>query len=66
MTILADMALALASGAVRVVDLTHRLDPDFPVIILPPEFGPVRAFPHGGGCRPTTIADRHGNGTTSP
>ena len=34
-----EMAQALASGAVRVVDLTHRLDPDFPVIVLPPEFG---------------------------
>ncbi len=36
---------AVASGAVRVVDLTFTLSPDFPVIVLPPEFGqaaPVR------------------------
>lgn len=44
MTVLADMAVALATGAVRVVDLTHRLDPDFPVIILPPEFGQCARF----------------------
>jgi kynurenine formamidase len=44
MSILSDMALALASGSVRVVDLTHRLDPDFPVIILPPEFGQCARF----------------------
>jgi kynurenine formamidase len=43
--LLADLAAALATGAVRVVDLTHTLAPDFPVIVLPPEFGacqPVR------------------------
>jgi kynurenine formamidase len=36
---------ALASGAVRVVDLTQTLTEDFPTIVLPPEFGqsaPVR------------------------
>lgn len=36
---------ALASGDLRVVDLTFTLSPDFPVIALPPEFGqasPVR------------------------
>ncbi|MFN4098263.1 MAG: cyclase family protein [Pararhodobacter sp.] len=31
---------ALASGAVRVVDLTHTLTEDFPTIVLPPEFAP--------------------------
>ena len=30
---------AVASGAVRVVDLTQTLSPEFPVIVLPPEFG---------------------------
>ena len=38
-------AAAVASGGVRVVDLTFTLSPDFPVIVLPPEFGqasPVR------------------------
>jgi kynurenine formamidase len=44
MTVLDDMATALATGALRVVDLTHRLDPDFPVIILPPEFGQCARF----------------------
>lgn len=44
MTILKDMASALATGAVEVVDLTHRLDPDFPVIVLPPEFGQCERF----------------------
>jgi len=34
----------LASGAVRIVDLTHTLDPDFPVIVLPPEFGQCARF----------------------
>ncbi|MFK7753200.1 MAG: cyclase family protein [Sedimentitalea sp.] len=44
MSVLAQIANALASGAVRVVDLTHTLDPDFPVIILPPEFGQCARF----------------------
>ncbi|TPQ31274.1 cyclase [Bradyrhizobium guangdongense] len=42
---LLEMANAVSSGAVRVVDLTFTLSPDFPVIVLPPEFGqaaPVR------------------------
>lgn len=40
-----DIAVALTSGALRIVDLTITLSPDFPVIVLPPEFGqaaPVR------------------------
>lgn len=40
-----DIAAAIASGALRVVDLTITLTPDFPVIVLPPELGqssPVR------------------------
>ena len=37
MSALAELSQALASGAVRVVDLTHTLDPDFPVIVLPPD-----------------------------
>ena len=42
---LLELAGAISSGAVRVVDLTFTLSPDFPVIVLPPEFGqaaPVR------------------------
>jgi kynurenine formamidase len=34
---LLDLASAVASGGVRVVDLTFTLSPDFPVIVLPPE-----------------------------
>ena len=34
----------IASGAVRIVDLTHPLTPDFPVMILPPEFGQCQPF----------------------
>ncbi len=41
---LASLAAAMATGAVEVVDLTHTLDPDFPVIILPPEFGQCARF----------------------
>ena len=31
------LAGALSSGHIETVDLTHTLDPDFPVIVLPPE-----------------------------
>lgn len=34
----------LATGKVRVVDLTHTLSSDFPALVLPPEFGQVWAF----------------------
>ncbi|MFC3614974.1 cyclase family protein [Lutimaribacter marinistellae] len=44
MSILNDMATALATGEVEVIDLTHTLDPDFPVIVLPPEFGQCARF----------------------
>jgi kynurenine formamidase len=43
-TTLATLTEALATGAVRVVDLTHTLDPDFPVIVLPAEFGQCARF----------------------
>ncbi|MDF3515201.1 cyclase family protein, partial [Sulfitobacter sp. M36] len=39
-----DLVSALADGQARIVDLTHTLDPDFPVIILPPEFGQCARF----------------------
>src|SRR4051794_36072565 len=42
---LLELAGAIFSRAGRVVDLTFTLSPDFPVIVLPPEFGqaaPVR------------------------
>ncbi|MCE8537022.1 cyclase family protein [Ruegeria pomeroyi] len=44
MTTLANLATRIATGEIRVVDLTHTLDPDFPVIILPPEFGQCARF----------------------
>lgn len=44
MSVLNDLARALTGGSVRIVDLTHRLDPDFPVIVLPPEFGQCARF----------------------
>lgn len=44
MSTLAELAVKMATGDVKVVDLTHTLDPDFPVIILPPEFGQCARF----------------------
>jgi len=44
MSKLADFAAGIAAGTIRIVDLTHTLDPDFPVIILPPEFGQCARF----------------------
>ncbi|MEM7567393.1 MAG: cyclase family protein [Pseudomonadota bacterium] len=38
------LAAGIASGTVEVIDLTHALTPDFPVIVLPPEFGQCRPF----------------------
>ncbi|KVT48144.1 cyclase family protein [Burkholderia multivorans] len=38
------LAIDLASGRVRVVDLTQTLSPDFPALQLPPQFGQVWAF----------------------
>lgn len=34
----------LQTGALRVVDLTHTLSPDFPALVLPPQFGQVWSF----------------------
>lgn len=44
MSTLMDFASNIANGKTKVVDLTHTLDPDFPVIILPPEFGQCARF----------------------
>lgn len=44
MSLLAEFASQIASGKIEVIDLTHTLDPDFPVIILPPEFGQCARF----------------------
>ena len=42
--LLSKLASALADQSVKIVDLTHTLDPDFPVIILPPEFNQCARF----------------------
>ena len=39
-----DLVGGIATGALRVVDLTHTLSPEFPALQLPPEFGQVWAF----------------------
>lgn len=44
MSLLSQMAQALATQQVRVIDLTNTLRPDFPVIVLPPEFGQCAPF----------------------
>jgi len=44
MNSLESLVADIAAGAVQIVDLTHTLDPDFPVIILPPEFGQCARF----------------------
>lgn len=42
--VLAGLAAALSSGRIRVIDLTHTLSPDFPQIVMPPEFGQCSPF----------------------
>jgi len=42
--VLTELVSALASGSVRVVDLTQTLRPSTPVIQLPPEFGQTPPF----------------------
>jgi kynurenine formamidase len=44
MASLADFARDIADGRVRVIDLTHTLSPDFPTIVLPPQFGQCAPF----------------------
>ncbi len=41
---LENLVTAMSSGAVEVIDLTHTLDPEFPVIVLPPELGQCAPF----------------------
>ena len=43
-TSLAQFAQDIASGALRIVDLTHVLSEDFPPLVLPPQLGQVAAF----------------------
>ena len=42
--ILTHFAAGIASGSIRVVDLTQTLSEDTPVLVLPPEFGQCAAF----------------------
>jgi len=44
MSALAALTDALTTGSIETVDLTHTLDPDFPVIVLPQEFGQCARF----------------------
>jgi kynurenine formamidase len=41
---LLQFAAAIASGRIRVVDLTQILTPEFPVLVLPPELGQCAPF----------------------
>lgn len=43
-SVLEALGASLLNGQVETVDLTHTLDPDFPVIVLPPEFGQCARF----------------------
>jgi hypothetical protein len=42
--ILAQLAAAIGTGKIRVVDLSQTLRPSTPVIQLPPEFAPSSPF----------------------
>ncbi len=44
MSILQQLSEAVASRAIKTIDLTHTLSPDFPVLQLPPEFGQCQPF----------------------
>lgn len=41
---LIDFATAVATGAIRTIDLTQTLSPDTPTLVLPPEFGQCAGF----------------------
>lgn len=43
-TTLEALARGLSSGRIQIIDLTHTLSPDFPVIVLPPEFAQCARF----------------------
>ena len=42
--VLAQFMSELVAGKIRIVDLTETLSPDFPTIVLPPEFGQAWPF----------------------
>ena len=41
---LADFVSDIVKGRLRVIDLTHTLSPEFPTIVLPPQFGQCAPF----------------------
>jgi kynurenine formamidase len=43
-SLLTSFALAIATGGLKIVDLTHTLSPDFPTIVMPPELGQSAPF----------------------
>ena len=55
-TTLIELAKAISNESVKIVDLTNTLSPDFPVIILPPEFGQCEQF------KMETLSRYDGNG----
>ena len=55
-TTLTELAKAISNESVKIVDLTNTLSPDFPVIILPPEFGQCEQF------KMETLSKYDGNG----
>ena len=55
-TTLTQLAKAISNESVKIVDLTNTLSPDFPVIILPPEFGQCERF------KMETLSRYDGNG----
>ncbi|HSU04300.1 MAG TPA: cyclase family protein [Acetobacteraceae bacterium] len=57
-SLLADLAAALGSGAVQVIDLAQPLAPDTPVISLPPQFGQSQPF----RIEPISVYDHRGPG----
>lgn len=44
MSVIEDFSAALMSNKIRIVDLTHTLDPEFPVLVLPEQFGQCAPF----------------------
>ncbi len=44
MMLVSKFATALVSGGVQTIDLTHTLDPEFPVLVLPEMFGQCAPF----------------------
>ena len=55
-TTLTELAKAISNESVKIVDLTNTLSPDFPVILLPPEFGQCEQF------KMETLSRYDGNG----